>query len=80
MYLKNNCIDIQDGSSRWKLYSPPPRTKLELQLNYRTLTLNNELRLAEEKSYNQGFREGAISTGRKGGEVKSTGPISMGSH
>ena len=27
--------------SKWILYSPPPRTKLELQLKYRVINLNN---------------------------------------
>lgn len=29
--------------SRWELHSPPPRTKLESQLKYRTITLNSQL-------------------------------------
>ena len=27
----------------WKLYQPPPRTKLEIQLNPRKIILNNQL-------------------------------------
>ena len=35
--------------SKWKVHQPPPRTKLELQLNYRRIILNNRL--------NTGWRE-----------------------
>ena len=35
--------------SRWVLYSPPPRTKLGLQLKYGAISLNNQLKTSQRE-------------------------------
>lgn len=37
-----DCETAKTGQSKCKLYFPPPRIKLGLQLNYRTINVNNQ--------------------------------------
>lgn len=46
---------------RWKLHSPPPTTKLDLQLKHRASSWITNWRLDEQNSYNQGVTEKATS-------------------
>ena len=61
------------------LHLPFPRTKLELQLKYRAINLNNQLKTNwREILKPQIYRRRHIGTGRKGGDVKRAGPTPTG--
>ena len=46
IFRKTWCWDSRLWWRRWKLHSPPPRMKPDLQLNYRGVNLNNQLKIS----------------------------------
>ena len=48
MLAEENYFPVE-WQSRWKLYQPLPRMKLELQINYRTIILNNQVKTSWKK-------------------------------
>lgn len=51
------------------LHSPPPKTKLGLQLKYTAINLNNQLKTSWREALNQGFTEEA--TWRQAGKAET---------
>ena len=59
--------------TRWMLPSPPPRTKLELQLKYRTINLSNHPKTSWiEDLQPRIYRICHIKTGRKGRDARKS--------
>ena len=60
--------------SRWMLYSPPSKTKLEFQWKYRASNMNDQLKTSwREVLQIRIYRISYIETGRKGRDVKRAG-------
>ena len=53
-YCYNTDGDPGCWRSRWKLHKTSPRTKVELQLNYIKITMDNQLNTRWRKPYNCG--------------------------
>ena len=56
--------------SKWNVYSPPPKNKLESQLKYRIINLNNQLKTNCREVLESRIYRRHNKTGRKGRDPK----------
>ena len=78
LILKSYQEDPRWQENRWKLYSLSPRTKLELQLNYRTIILYNQLKTKLRRSLINKDLQKKPHQDRKGRDMKRAGPLPWG--